>query len=174
MALHVANNEEWQPRAMRLLFQEALGKAAHRGNAPLHQVCANQIWFALCPSVITRSAGGFNVHGARKLSRNDLMWRAVILTLSRRFLFFFVSYNPLLKPSVLVRLLMGVNSAPTVSKTLPRGTSTCYAIMVTVQERTGRNSGPRNPLRVNQRTNPSSHGKWRVPEILDTECFLVM
>jgi hypothetical protein len=41
MALHMANNEEWQPRAMRLLFQEALGQATHRGNAPLHQVCAN-------------------------------------------------------------------------------------------------------------------------------------
>jgi hypothetical protein len=39
-------------------------------------------------SVITRSAGGFNVHGARKLSRNDPMWRAVILIPSRRFLCF--------------------------------------------------------------------------------------
>jgi len=29
MALHMANYEEWQPRAMRLLFEKALSQAAH-------------------------------------------------------------------------------------------------------------------------------------------------
>ena len=41
MVLHMANYEEWQTRPMQLLFQKALGQEAHRGNAPLHQVCAN-------------------------------------------------------------------------------------------------------------------------------------
>jgi len=80
VALHVENHEEWQTRPMRLLFQKALGQKAHRGDAPLHQVCTNYIWFALCLSMISPLSGGFSVRGARKPSRNDQMWRAVILT----------------------------------------------------------------------------------------------
>jgi len=74
---------------------------------------------------------------------------------------------------------MGVNSVASVSRTPPSGTSTCYGLMVTVQERARRNSGLRSLLRDNLFMNLSSHGKWRLPEIVDdydhvihASCFL--
>ncbi len=95
----MANHEEWRTRPMRLLFQKAFGQKAHRGNAPLHQVCANYIWFAPCLSTITPLAGGFNVLGVKKPSRNDRMWRAVISIPSTFHILFRTSFLLNIPPS---------------------------------------------------------------------------
>lgn len=89
--------------------------------------------------------------------------------LNTQYVFFLVLYSahPLLKVVVLARPLMGVISVASVSRTPLKGTNTCYAFMVTVQERARRNSGLRNLLKDNRFMNLSSLGKWRVPEIVD-------
>src|SRR5258708_30165240 len=88
----MGNHEEWRSRPMRLLFQKAFGQKAHRGNAPLHQVCANYIWFAPCLSTITPLAGGFNVLGVKKPLPNDRMLRAVISIPSQFYILFRTSF----------------------------------------------------------------------------------
>ena len=61
--------------------------------------------------------------------------------------------------SVLVRPLMDVISAAIISRTPPRGTSICYAITVTVQERAGKSSSRTSLFEDNLFMSLSSHGR---------------